>query len=72
MTASRDHIRVFLEREIAGKAFGRDAYYRASFHNDSVLQKSVELLKDSRRYQQLLPAPAISAAAKGGSTPEKN
>jgi len=72
MTASRDHIRVFLEREIAGKAFGRDAYYRASFHNDSVLQKSVELLKDSRRYQQLLTAPAVSAAAKGGSNTEKN
>ncbi|MBN1543733.1 S41 family peptidase [candidate division KSB1 bacterium] len=64
MAASREHIRLFLEREIAGKAFGRDAYYRVSFRSDQILQKALELINDSERYQKVLNSATKSVAAK--------
>ncbi|MBD3375017.1 PDZ domain-containing protein [candidate division KSB1 bacterium] len=52
--ASQDHIRFFLKREIAGKAFGRDAYTEAMFASDSTLIKAVNVLQSPDEYNKIL------------------
>jgi carboxyl-terminal processing protease len=52
--ASKDHIRFFLKREIAGKAFGRDSYTEAMFASDSTLIKAVDVLQYLEEYNRIL------------------
>ncbi len=52
--ASQKHLTLFLKREILGKAFGKDAYYAATFEADSTLITAVEVLKDPQRYEEIL------------------
>ncbi|MBD3384480.1 PDZ domain-containing protein [candidate division KSB1 bacterium] len=51
---SQEHLKLFLEREILGKAFGKDAYYSATFKADSTLITAVNVLKDPHRYDEIL------------------
>ncbi len=61
---ARDHVRLFLRREILGKALGRDAYHVASFEIDSTLKKAVEILQHPESYQAVLQAPQTNTTLK--------
>jgi carboxyl-terminal processing protease len=61
---ARDHVRLFLRREILGKALGRDAYHMASFEIDSTLKKAVEILQQPESYQAVLQAPETKTTLK--------
>ncbi len=51
---SQEHLKLFLKREILGKAFGKDAYYSATFKADSTLITAVNVLEDLQRYDEML------------------
>jgi carboxyl-terminal processing protease len=51
---SQEHLKLFLKREILGKAFGKEAYYSATFKADSTLITAVNVLKDPQRYDEIL------------------
>lgn len=51
---AKDQLKLSLQMEIAGKMFGRDEYWRSYFVSDSAVIKSIAVLKDSDRYNQLL------------------
>ncbi len=51
---SQEHLKLFLKREILGKAFGKDAYYSATFKADSTLITAVNVFKDPQRYDEIL------------------
>jgi carboxyl-terminal processing protease len=54
MRKSSENIKILIKREIAGKLWGRKAYFEVAFEMDEVLQKAVDLIKQKDDYSRIL------------------